>query len=322
MIKLRKNAIGAVLGLSLVLAACGDDDDTPSADDTGSDLEGSGELVVGGAQFTEMAIMQEIYKALLEDAGYTVSVETADAREIYAAALSDGQVDVVPEYAATLAEFLNADINGPDAPTESPVATADVAETLEAMAPLAEEFGIVALEPAQASDQNGFAVSQEFSEANGGITTLSQLSALGLPLVMAATEECPERPFCQIGLEAVYGLQFSEILPLGFSSAQTKEATAAGDADVANVGTTDGTLDDYGLVLLEDDQGLMNADNLVPVINEDHVDDEVLASVLNQLADVLTTEDLAQLNAAVDRDRLLPEDVARDYLVEKGLLDE
>jgi osmoprotectant transport system substrate-binding protein len=317
--KLRRHAIGAVLGLSLILAACGDDDGTTTTDGSG-DLEGSGELTVGGAQFTEMAIMQEIYKALLEDAGYTVTIETADAREIYAAALSSGEVDVVPEYAATLAEFLNADINGPDAPSESPVATADVTETLEAMAPLAEEFGIMALEPAPASDQNGFAVSQEFADANGGIATLSDLAALGMPLVMAATEECPERPFCQPGLEATYGLQFSEILPLGFSSAQTKEATQAGDAEVANVGTTDGTLDDYGLVLLEDDQGLMNADNLVPVINQDLADDEVLANVLNQLADVLTTEDLAQLNAAVDRDRLLPEDVARDYLEEKGLL--
>jgi osmoprotectant transport system substrate-binding protein len=35
---------------------------------------------------------------------------------------------------------------------------------------------------------------------------------------------------------------------------------------------------------------------------------------------VLTTEDLAALNAAVDAERQLPEDVARQYLEDNGLL--
>jgi osmoprotectant transport system substrate-binding protein len=35
---------------------------------------------------------------------------------------------------------------------------------------------------------------------------------------------------------------------------------------------------------------------------------------------VLTTEDLMSLNAQVDVERLLPEDVAADYLTEKGLI--
>jgi osmoprotectant transport system substrate-binding protein len=176
------------------------------------------------------------------------------------------------------------------------------------MRPLAEERGLLVLDPAQAADQNGFAVTQEFADANG-VATLSDLGALGQPIVLAAVEECPERPFCQPGLEQTYGLDITEVLPLGFSSPQTKEAVANGDADLGLVATTDGTLADLGLVLLEDDQALQQADNLVPV-----------ADALNQLADVLTTEDLAELNARVDRDRELAEDVARDYLEEQGLI--
>jgi len=57
----------------------------------------------------------------------------------------------------------------------------------------------------------------------------------------------------------------------------------------------------------------------VPVANAD-VDDQVL-EVLDQLSPVLTTEDLGELDAQVDQQRLLPEDVAHDYLVEKGLLE-
>lgn len=312
--------VPAALGLALVLAACGGDDGDDAATESDGQAEDRVELTVGGASWTEMAIMQEMYKALLEDAGYTVTLQAVDNREIYEPALESGDIDIVPEYAATMAEFLNAKVNGPDAPSESPVATSDAAETVANMQPLAEELGLLVLEPAEAANQNGFVVSQEYSDANGGITTLSELGALGEPLVLAAVEECPDRPFCQPGLEEVYGLQFSEVLPLGFGSPQTKEAVAAGDAQLGLVGTTDGTLGDYGLILLEDDQNLQLADNLVPVVNADTAGDETIAEVLNQLSTVLTTEDLAELNAAVDAERQLPEDVARQYLEDNGLL--
>ncbi|MFW6091328.1 MAG: glycine betaine ABC transporter substrate-binding protein, partial [Actinomycetota bacterium] len=108
----------AGLGLSLVVTACGDDGDDTATEEQPADAatdeadgedepEGEeqsdemGELTVGGATFTEMTIMQEMYRALLEDAGYTVDISGAENREIYAQALEAGEIDVVPEYAAT-----------------------------------------------------------------------------------------------------------------------------------------------------------------------------------------------------------------------------
>jgi osmoprotectant transport system substrate-binding protein len=320
-VRRRIAAVAAGLGLVLTLAACGGDDDGDVFESDGEETGGtaSGELTVGGASFTEMAIMQEIYKALLEDAGYTVDTQQAENREIYEPALESGEIDVVPEYAATMAEFLNAKANGPDAPTDSPVATTDAASTVDAMRPLAEQYGLEVLEPAEASSQNGFAVSMEFAEANG-VATLSDLGALGQPIILAAGEECPDRPFCEPGLESTYGLDITEILPLGFGTPQTKEAVTNGDAQLGLVGTTDGTLEALGLVLLEDDQGLQLADNLVPVVNAETAGDDAVADALNVLADVLTTEDLATLNAQVDAERQQPADVARAYLEEQGLI--
>ena len=66
--------------------------------------------------------------------------------------------------------------------------------------------------------------------------------------------------------------------------------------------------------------GLQLADNLVPFVNAESAGDSAVADALNQLADVLTTEDLAQLNLQVDAERQLPEDVARAYLEDKGLI--
>ncbi len=305
--------IALALGLVLMLAACGGDDDDGETTGGGT---ASGELTVGGANFTEMLVMQEVYKLLLEDAGYTVTVQSVDNRELYLPALESGDIDVVPEYAATLVNFLNIDENGPDAPI---IATSDVTETIEAGRPLAEARGLTILEPAEAIDANGFAVTQEFAEQNN-LSTLSDLAALGQPIVLAATEECPERPFCQLGLEQTYGLNITQVEPLGFSSPQTKQAVQDGTAQLGLVGTTDGTLDQFGLVLLEDDMSLQLADNLVPFVNTESAGAPEIADALNQLADVLTTEDLAELNRQVDEDRMQPADVAQAYLEDKGLI--
>src|SRR5690606_16805586 len=106
--------------------------------------------------------------------------------------------------------------------------------------------------------------------------------------------------------------------PTGFSTTETKTAVSNGDAQLGLVGTTDGTLDQFGLVLLEDDQNLQAADNLVPVVNAEAAGDDAVAAALNQLAGVLTTEDLADLNAQVDAERQQAADVARAYLEDNG----
>ena len=95
-----------------------------------------------------------------------------DNRELYEPALEKGQIDVVPEYAATLAEFLNAKKNGPKA--REPVASSDVDATVTALKKLAAPRGLKVLPPGEAVDQNAFAVSKEFAEKHN-LKTLSDL---------------------------------------------------------------------------------------------------------------------------------------------------
>lgn len=310
----------AVLAVgTLLLAACGSGGSEPGSEATtppDQTAAAGGSVTVGGPNFTEGLIMTEMYKALLEDAGYDVTVQTVDNREVYAPALERGEIDVVPEYLATMTEYLNLDLNGPDA---KPLATSDAGQTAEQLTQLGEQVGLVPLQPAEAANQNAFFVTQQLADEND-LVTLSDLAALGQPVVLAATEECPERPFCQIGLEDTYGLTISEVKPLGFGSPQTKQAVADGDATLGLTGTTDGTLESFGLVILTDDKNLQLADNLVPVVNADVADDQALVDALDTLAPVLTTEDLAAMNAAVDQQREKPADVAQEYLQQKGLI--
>lgn len=308
----------AVLGLVLLLAACGGGDDAFSS----SEGEGGGDkgetITVGGATFTESLVMMEMYEALLTDAGYTVEVKPVESRELYAPELQNGNIDVVPEYAATITEYLNREANGPDAEV---LAKPDVEATVEALRELAEAKGLRALEPAEAANQNAFFVTKAFA-AEHDLTTLSDLGESGLPIVLAGTPECPERAKCEIGLKELYKIKITQDLPLGFGSVQNKQAVVQGRAQLGLSGTTDGTLGDLGLVVLEDDKGLQNADNLIPVVNADGpaATDEV-AEILNGLSEVLTSDDLAELNRRVDEDREQAADVARSYLEDKGLLE-
>jgi len=278
---------------------------------------GSGEtVVVGGPNFTEAAVMENMYALLLQDAGFTTEIKAVDNREVYFGELASGGIDVVPEYAATLAEYLNQQANGEGAAL---IATNDAAATVAAAQPLAEAQGVTLLDPAEAASQNAFAVTQDYATQNN-LTTLSDLGALGQPVTLAATEECPQRPFCQPGLESTYSIQVGSLLPLGYGSPATKQAVQSGQAQLGLVGSTDGTLGQFGLVVLQDDKRLQLADNLVPAVNTASASDPKIAEALNKLAGVLTTADLTALNGQVDGERQLPEDVAKAYLQDKGLI--
>ncbi|MFC0601959.1 ABC transporter substrate-binding protein [Streptomyces palmae] len=308
-------AVAGAAALVLGLAGCGGDSLEKSGG--GSTKEGKkGSLVVGSATFTESKILAELYARVLQDAGYSASVKTVDTREMYEPALERGQMDVVPEYAATFAEFVNRKTHGPGA---EPVASADVDSTVRAARKLAEPRGLKVLDPGQAVDQNAFAVSEDFATEHH-LKTLSDLGKSKQKIKLAAGDECPERPFCQPGLEKTYGIDITGIDPLDVGSVQAKQAVKDGKDQMMLTVTTDATLPQFGLVLLKDDKHLQNADNVLPVVNAKSAGSPEIEAALNKITKVLTTADLTELNKKVDAERLKPADVAADYLEEKGLL--
>ena len=296
-----------------VLGACAGDEALNEDGETSA----GGKVVIGGQNYAEMQIMSEMYAALLEDAGYEVTLKLVKSRDVYAPEMQKGNVDISADYLSSMTEFLNKQENGPDA---EPVASNDPDATVEELKTLAEPTGIEPLEPAEAQDANAFAVTKEFAEQND-LTTMSDLAELGKPVTLAAAEDCSQRDDCALGLEDVYGLDITKVEPLGFGTAGTKDALKNGEVTLGQVGTSDATLEDLGLVLLEDDKELQNAENLVPMVNSDFLADHPdVADLLNEMSAGLTTEDLATMIGKVDLERQLPEDVAREYLTDKGLI--
>ncbi|MEJ7629372.1 MAG: ABC transporter substrate-binding protein [Nocardioidaceae bacterium] len=299
-------------------AACANED--PPADSGGTSPGGGGDkgtVSMSGQNFGEMQIMAAMYQQVLENAGYTVEVKLVDTRDVYVPQLKSGDVDVVPDYLAGMADILNIQANGADAPS---ITTNSAEETLAALKPLADAAGITMLEPAEATDQNAFAVTKDFAAENN-LTTLSDLAALGQPIVLAAAPDCKGRPDCEGGLTETYGIDISKILPLGFDSAQTKDSVTQGESQLGLVATTDGALDQENLVILEDDKGIQPAQNLIPATNTAFINDNPeVATLLNELSATLTTDDLAALDLKVAVNREQPAAVATEYLTDKGLV--
>jgi osmoprotectant transport system substrate-binding protein len=201
---------------------------------------GSGPIVVGGADFSESQTLATIYANVLTAAGFDASVQTVGNREVYLPALQSGEIQVFPEYLATVTDFINRQVNGAEA---EGVATGDVDETLAALEPLAEGAGLVFGEPSDAVDQNAFAVTQAFADQLG-VATLSELAEAcnDDSLVLGGPEECPERPQCQPGLEETYGLSFAGFEPLDAGGPLTKTAIQQGEISIGLVFSSDGAL--------------------------------------------------------------------------------
>ncbi|MFJ2671268.1 ABC transporter substrate-binding protein [Streptomyces sp. NPDC087525] len=306
----------ALVASFLLAAACATGPSLENRGDVTAPPGDSKHLTIGSAGFTESDLLAQMYALLLNRAGYHTRILSVTNREIYEPALESGQIDVVPEYAATFADWLNAKAHGPDA---KPVGSPDLGATMRALRSLAAPRGLTVLDPGRAVDQNAFAVTAAYARKHR-LRTLSDLGRSRLPVRLAAGDECVRRPYCEPGLKKTYGIDITGIDPKGVGTTPAKRAVQNGQDQMVLTTTTDATLGQFGLVLLADDRHLQNADYIVPVVNRARAGSKGVTTALDKLNTVLTTKDLASMNQRVDSWRRLPEDVARSYLEAKRLI--
>ena len=267
---------------------------------------------MGSANFPEQVILGELYSQILEGNGYTIERHlNLGTREIVEPALESGQIDMYPEYLATLTTFLTKDQTKA---SSDPDATARALQ--EALTP--KNITVLAYSPAQ--DENGFVVTQDTARKYN-LSKLSDLQPVADQLVLGATPECPQRPFCLIGLMQTYGLNFKDFRPLDTGGPLTVQALLGGQIDVGLLFTTDANITLNNFVLLEDDKHLQLADNVAPVVRNDILNRAPdLRMLADRVSEALTTADLTDLNKQVSIDHRDAKDVAADYLKSKNLV--
>ena len=128
-----------------------------------------GDIIVGSTNFYEQEILAEIFAQVLEGNGMTVERKfQLGNREVVFPALEAGEIDLLAEYAATALEFVNEGAGE---------ATTDADETAELLRERLANLDLNALDPAEATDQNGFVVTKETADQFG----LSKISDLAKP---------------------------------------------------------------------------------------------------------------------------------------------
>jgi osmoprotectant transport system substrate-binding protein len=289
MISLRKTTglVGLTLASALVLTGC-------AADGGDSDT-----VVVGSQAYYSNEIIAEIYSQALESAGYTVERQfQIGQRDAYLPELESGAVDVFPEYTGNLLQFY------------SPDTTATQADEVYAELAGALPEGLSVLAASPATDQDSYNVTAEFAAANG-LVTLDDLAGLD-GLVLGGPPELEERTYGPAGLLETYGVT------VGFSGTGdiTVDALLAGEITVANVYSGDPRIAEFGLVTLQDPEGLFLASNVVPLVSSDRA--EELAAILDPISAALSPEGLVALNLQSTKDQLSAAVIATQWLADNG----
>src|SRR5215467_7004014 len=309
--EMRALARAACLVLAVACAACttASSHAPPAARGQG---RGSAVITVGSFDFPESALLAYLYADVLAGKGYPVRVlPDLGTRELVDPALMAGLIQLVPEYTGSALDF---------ASLGRVHATADVAATTSALARSMASRGLVTGRPTAAQDGNAIVVTAA-TAARYRLRTISDLTRVAGRLVFGGPPECPERPYCLLGLRLSYGLQFKEFVPLDAGGPLTLQALAAGDIDVALLFTTDPAIRARHLVVLADNHDLQPAENIVPVLRRAtaHRFGPALLAALNALSARLSAAALAGLDDQVGRDGRAPRVVAERWVRTQGL---
>jgi len=267
-------------------------------------------IKVGSKNFTEQYILGEMYAALLENAGLEVERKINLGGTLIAhQALVNGDIDLYPEYTGTA---LSAVVKGEISPDAQ-----KVYETVKDF--YSKEFKLTWLKPTGINNGYAMVVRKDTADADG-LKTLSDLSKVAGTLVMGGGPEFPDRADGLPGLKSVYGIEFKEFkqfakLGLRYDALDQKSI------DVANGYATDWQIGAKALVALEDDKGLFPPYFVAPVVRQQVLDaNPKVTDVLESLGSHLDNATMRKLNAKVEVDHEEPEDVAKAYLKEIGLI--
>src|SRR5437899_3253246 len=293
----------SMVALSLVITSCGSTG--------GPSSSAKATIRIASFNFSESIILAHIYGDALKNKGYTVTYrDKLGNREIVEPALENGQIDLYAGYAAT-------DLNFVDKRQGVALeAGTDAAANVQKLNSVLSSKGIKALDPSPAVDQNAFAGTKAEADANH-LVKLSDVSSVASGWTLGGPPECPQRPFCQQGLESVYGLHFKAFKALDAGGPLTYAAFKSGAINIGLVFSSDGAIAANNLVVLQDDKHLQQADNIVPLIRSTVANSEVTA-LLNSVDAKLNTPDLTAMNKSADVDKQDPIDVATTWVKNHG----
>jgi osmoprotectant transport system substrate-binding protein len=303
-------ALLAALAL-IALAACGNVGEGGGSEGGG----GGSKITVGSKNFTEQYILGELYAQALAANGFNVEKKLdLGSAAIADKALQNGQIDLYPEYTGTSLVEIFKQEEQPD----TPEATYQRAKELYADRDPADTM----LTPAQFNNTYGIFVRKEVAEESN-LQTLADLAEVSPELTFVSFSEFQNRSDGYPNMQKNYpGLDFGEVKIVNSIGGPIYEGVLQGEGDVGVGFTTDGQLASEELAVMEDPKSIWPIYYPAPVVRSDVLEkNPKVRGVLNEVSASLDAETMRKLNAQVDIEREEPEDVAKEYLEDKGLIE-
>lgn len=302
---------GLAASVALTLSACGSGSDDPMAGDSGDSGDGGASVTVGSANFSESALLAEIYAGALQAKDVEVTKRlNIGSREIYIEAVQDGSIDIVPEYTGVLRDYFLA-------AEKAEAGTASDAQGVYDELVEAVPEGLEVGDYSQAEDKDALVVTQETADEYS-LTEIGDLADVAGDLTLGGPPEWKTRRTGLPGLKDVYGVEFGSFTETDAGGPLTLKALTQGRIDAGNLFTTNPQIPANDLVVLEDPESLFGSQNIVPLMRSEVATEEV-TTALNEVGEKLTTETLTDLVAQVDIDKEDPADVAEQWLAENDL---
>ena len=275
-----------------------------------NDVTSKDTITIGSMDFTEQEILSYMIAELIEE-NTDIEVEqelSLGSSNIVMGAVSTNDIDMYIDYTGTIyGSVLKHEPNS------------NVQEVYDiSKKELKEQYDLNILDDLNFNNTYTLAVKKETSDKYG-LKTISDLCEVSDELVFSPTLVFMERNDCYIGLKEIYPINFKEVIPIDGSPRYI--ALMDGKSDVIDAYSTDGLLEKFGLVVLEDDKNFFLPYHAIPVVNNRIIEEySEIIPLLENLSECLNDEKMRELNYKVDEERLKAEDVAHEFLVENDLI--
>jgi osmoprotectant transport system substrate-binding protein len=300
-------AAGAALVLGLTACGGGGGSNDPLASGNSQAPAAADTVRIGSADFPENQVLAEIYAQALEAKGVKVERNfNIGSREVYFPALTDGSIDLIPDYTGVLLQYINKN------------ATETEGDAVYAALQKAVPAPLTVLDKAAAENKDAVVVTGEYAQQNN-LKNIGDLAPIAGQASFGGPSEFQTRPDGIPGIEKTYGVTFKEFKALDTGGPLTVAALKDGTVQAADLFTTDPTIEDSGFVVLGDPDDNFAAQNVVPLINSSKANDTV-KQALNAVQAKLTTEGLIELNRTLSgADKPDVGTVAKNWLAQQGL---
>jgi osmoprotectant transport system permease protein len=267
-------------------------------------------IVISGKLGPEPELLDYMYKLLIEEnTDLKVKLRTGlgDTTFVFNA-LKSKDIDMYPEFSGTVIS---------DLLKENPVSTDSKEVYAQAKAGMDKKFNMVLLDPIRFNDTYALAVPQSFAKEHQ-LKKISDLVKVEQFVTAGFDPEFADRKDGYPGLAQKYGLHFNIVT---MDPSVRYHAIQTGKVNLMDAYSTDGELQRYHLVALEDDMHFFPPYQGAPLLRKETIQKyPEIVPVLNKLAGKITDNQMQKMNYEVGVKGKNAEAVARDFLTKEGLL--